>query len=174
MALIPLTTSGDGHTSDRDLPWLNVYSKGKKYDDTMYEIRSISEYDSGLMVCTRFFKSYIHVGSKTHKQLLEALEVFVQMRTATGLMIGKIPAYKELELFVDNERLNHYWHKTENKYVQVLVSDDSDSTEDTDNPFLAGMGVLPVHAPVGESGEGSTQETRRETLAKGKKGGKQG
>lgn len=174
MALKPLNKPEDTFDPGKELPWLNVFAKSNKDSEVEYDIRSILQFDSGLMVCTRLFKSYVHEGTNAHKYLLEALDVFVDMYSPTGVMVGKIYVRKRLDLFIDDERLNHYWHKTENKYVQVLVTDDCDRDEDTGNPFLAGMGVLPVHTHVGEQGVEGEPETRRETLEKGKKKGKLG
>lgn len=150
MGLVPLS---DGNTSGsfdyKDLPWVNVFGKSVKDLDLTYIVYMVLSYDSGLMVITHDFKSYIYAGSKAYTDLLEALDAFTDLNASTNVLVAKVTKRNKAELFMDDEIQNARWHKVEERYVQVLKGDCSIANKPSKNPFMAGMGVLLKPLPDG-------------------------
>lgn len=142
MALRRILESKEEYVQPDDLPWANVYVKQVTDMSTVYVVKAVIAFDTGLMVITPCFKAFIHEGSQLHKFLVEALEVFVNQEHGTiDLMVVTLKKKGKVDVMIDDEAQSHMWHKTEQKYVQVLKGKVESEELAEENPFLAGMGL---------------------------------
>jgi hypothetical protein len=168
MALKRVLQSSEEYVQPDDLPWANVYVKTVTNMEIAYAVKAMIAFDSGLMVITPCFKAFIHEGSQLHKFLVEALEVFLKQDKGTiDLMVVMLKKKGKIDVMTDDEVQSAYWHKTENKYVQVPQGKIQEEETSDVNPFLAGMG-LRKRACAAETIE---QDSVLETLPKASRRG---
>lgn len=168
MALRKLTASEDV-LERSELPWSNAWAKTvKDYADPRI-IWTVSIHTTGLMVCTREYRGYIHAGSQSCSDLQEAIELFASSNSPESLLSCACNAKGKIEILVDDEELSHRWVKAENIYTQVQKGASKKKYEAKENPLLAGRGVQKHIAESTEHTSGETGEKRLEASTRGKK-----
>lgn len=134
--LTPSRGDGDLH---ENIPWGNNWLKVNKDGNTPFPICYVLEYDSGLMVVCLHYKAYLHKGRQDHDDLLEAVEVFRESKTPELMLYCELDKKGRPIILRKDDEECLYWHKTENRFVQVFNrSLPPQEAESRGNPLLAG------------------------------------
>jgi len=170
MALRKLGSSTSESTDVKDLPWGNQYAKEVQDFSIMYFVHKVIEYDTGLQIACDQFKVYAHVGTSLHKELLEAVQTFVDSGIAVHVLVMQLHPKGKYDLFVNDELPTNKWIKNENRYVQVKNNLDKRKGKEV-NRFLAGMGVLEARASEGVVDDISAAKAHRAAARRAAKEG---
>jgi len=137
-----------------NLPWANKWARGRDDCEELRDVLFCQVYDSGIMVVTKEYKAYIHEGSSLHENLMEALEVWRQEKGETFYLRCRVNRKGKPEVGIDDEKRNHRWVYSENRYTQVSKKlEEPVEPEKSSNPLLAGR-VVPggVEKTAGRTG----------------------
>lgn len=133
--------SGNGDLHD-NVPWANKWLKENISSNTPFPIRYCILFSSGLMVVTQHYKAYLNEGQKSYEDMLEAVTLFATEKQPEHMLYCELSKKAKPVILRNDEELSNYWHRTEDRFVQVFTPPLGDRKEEPrENPLLAGRGV---------------------------------
>lgn len=133
------TPDGDLHDN---VPWANKWLKENVSANEPFIIQYCILYSTGLMVVTRHYKAYLHLGTQGYEDLLEAVEVFSKDKMPEHMLYCELGKKGKVIVLRNDAEESLYWHRTEDRFVQVYNPPSlGTETEGRENPLLAGRGA---------------------------------
>lgn len=139
MALVFLNDDSDNVTSGQKLflnDWIEQNPKNKKTQHLVSEVKLVQS-NKGYLIETDYFLAFIWKNAKVTKQLIEALEHWVNTPD-TGYALYLIqdkPTSSSFKLATDKEE-PFTWYAKKNGYSTIQGDSNLDTTETDGNPFI--------------------------------------
>lgn len=107
-----------------EVPWIREYIEAGGDYDTPIDVEACFIGLKGVLVITECYKAFAFKGSKTYKNLVEALPVFVEADTGTAVLVACATNSGTLQLGLDHERNDATWKRDDKGYFQRVNSSD--------------------------------------------------
>jgi hypothetical protein len=131
----------DGDLHDR-VQWANKWLKENVSSNDPFPIQYCILYGTGLMVVTKHYKAYLHEGSQDYEDMVEAITIFASEKQPEHMLYCELTKKAKPIILRNDEELCNYWHRTEDRFVQVFTPPLAETEEKPrENPLLAGRGV---------------------------------
>ena len=154
-----------------NLPWYNVWRRTAENPYEAYTVLFCQKFTTGIMVVCIHYKGYVHEGTRLHSHLLEALDVWADLGTATEVLKVVGDRKGKISVGVDDEELCHRWIRSEDRYAQIRKKSEAPEVEGmSSNPLLAGSGVRTTRTSAGTTST-EDQESHSKGSTKPRKAG---
>lgn len=130
----------DETKQSNDLPWIKEYIAEGGSGDIPTDVWSVYVCPTGLLVITEFWKGFVYSRAKTHSQLSEALNAYIDYRELLPRLVCCASDTGRLSFGLNKGFVDAAWTKHNREYSQMFRSDGEFPTDTKtrlpNNPLL--------------------------------------